>query len=141
MSQHQAVKFLQAGTSDPKLAEKLSKAPRTIAGWLPVAASAGFTFTQEDMTAVAEKLLQSKVAGDPIQALTAKQAELSDEQLAGVAGGVDAGVVAGDVRMPSIGLSSTLVARVQSPGSSRMDTFPDQWIRGGGGMPGGSVIR
>ena len=135
MSQHDVVKFLQAGTSDPKLAEKLAQAPRTLAGWLPVATEAGFTFTREDMTAVAEKLLQTKIAGDPVEALTKTQgAELSDEQLAAVAGGV------GAVR--NIGLSATLVARVQNPGGTQADyAFPDQWIRSGGSMGGGSVIR
>jgi len=135
MSQHDVVKFLQAGTSDPKVAEKLAKAPRTLAGWLPVAQEAGFTFTREDMTAVAEKLLKTKIEGDPIEALTTSQgAELSDEQLSGVAGGV--GVV------PRIGLSATLVSRIQSPGGTQADyAFPDQWIRGGGSVGGGSVIR
>jgi hypothetical protein len=117
MSQQNAVKFLQASGSDPKVMAALAKAERSAKGWLKVAAEAGFEVTPDELKTVAEALLRTKIQGDPIVALTAKdlgepqggKVELGDKQLGAVAGGVGAAI--------SGALSSGLMARVSLLGA------------------------
>jgi hypothetical protein len=91
MAKKDVALFIESVSKQASLSQELSQAGPTLGAWTRVAEKAGFGFSEDDLHAVLERLLDRKVPGDAVVSeFLSAQSELDTEQLDQVVGGTAA---------------------------------------------------